>query len=1155
MSPHEPNEESILEEALALGSIEARGAYLRGACGNDEALRGRVESLIEAHQEAGGFLRDKPNRENSSAHAQNLSGESAGAVIDRYKLLEKIGEGGCGVVYVAEQTEPVRRRVALKVIKLGMDTRAVVARFEAERQALAMMDHPNIAKVLDAGTTGTGRPYFVMELVRGIRITDYCDQASLSTKERLGLFIKVCQAIQHAHQKGVIHRDIKPSNILVTLHDGVPVPKVIDFGIAKATEGRLTDATVYTQLHQFIGTPAYMSPEQAEMSGLDIDTRSDIYSLGVLLYELLIGRTPFDAKELVDSGLDAMRKTIREKEPLRPSTRFATLRGDELTTAARRRSAEAPKLVHLLKGDLDAIVMKCLEKDRSRRYETANGLAADIQRQMRNEPVAARPPSAAYRFQKAFRRNKVAFVAGATVAAALLIGIVVSAWQAVRATKAEREQAKLREAAVTAKTLAEQAEARETAERRRAEAQELVARQRAYAADMNLAQQAIAVSNTGRAQILLNRHRPQPGQRDLRRWEWRYLWQLCQSDAVFELPPQPSILCAADFSPDGKLLATADLNGTVKLWDFNHRREIQTLSQRGDLLTPLAFSPSGKLFAMSTSPDDGPHFASILNIATGQTIIDLPHTNSVLSLAFTPDEKRLITWEKGRNVLVWDLEKKRPVFQFPAPRMDVGHGGAVAISPDGRLLAMGGPREARGIDLATGAIKFTVSNLGGEVTALAFSPEAGGPLAIGTSVSDGAIRLFDPASGNPTGRLIGHNALVLSLRFTKDGKRLVSTSGDHTVRVWDVPSRSALLTLNGQLAPVWCVALTPDGQSAVSGGKDGSILCWDLGRPPREDTFAILPEPLSSVEFSADSRFFFGVKTNGAVSMWDTRSLRELGPVTAAGTNVTRVLSSRDGRLLVVGTSRGGFKVLNGATRLAVTNLPDGAAAVVPVGFLSRETTLVTVDDDGVINQWDTASWRLRASARFPGKVRARDSALVDAPNTGFLLLCPEGREQRGWLSWWNLSKSKEEASFQTDKNYASEPAVSPDGQLVAAPGTEPEMKLWNAATRAQVGVLRGHLQGASSAAFSPDGDRVASGSTGRETVRLWDVATQHDLGTLGSSESTVVFIRFSPDGNLIVAIDVDGQANLWRAPSWEEIGAAEADGKRPVPSAPAQGP
>ena len=311
--------------ALALEKpVEKRAAFLDVICEGDSAMRTRLEALLAAHGQPEA-LPATAVKTTIKLEFTDAPDEAVGQTLGRYKLLEKIGEGGCGVVYVAEQTEPVRRRVALKVIKLGMDTKQVVARFEAERQALAMMDHPNIAKVLDAGTTELGRPFFVMELVRGIKITDYCDQANLTTKERLDLFIKVCQAIQHAHQKGIIHRDIKPSNILVTLHDGVPVPKVIDFGIAKATEGRLTDNTVYTQLHQFIGTPAYMSPEQAEMSGLDIDTRSDIYSLGVLLYELLAGSTPFDAKELMASGIDAMRKTIREKEPVRPSTRLATL--------------------------------------------------------------------------------------------------------------------------------------------------------------------------------------------------------------------------------------------------------------------------------------------------------------------------------------------------------------------------------------------------------------------------------------------------------------------------------------------------------------------------------------------------------------------------------------------------------------------------------------------------------------------------------------------------------------------------------------------------------------------------------------------------------------------------------------------------------------
>ena len=342
--------------------------------------------------------------------------EKPGDRIGRYKLLEKIGEGGCGTVYMAEQTEPIRRRVALKVIKLGMDTRQVVARFEAERQALALMDHPNIAKVLDAGATDTGRPYFVMELVRGIKITDYCDQHSLSTRERLELFRQVCYAVQHAHQKGIIHRDLKPSNILVTEQDGKAVPKVIDFGIAKATQQPLTDKTLFTGFQQFMGTPAYMSPEQAGMSGTDIDTRSDIYALGVLLYELVTGHVPFEKAELLQAGLDEMRRLIREKEPLKPSTRLRSLSAEDLTTVAKRQRTEPPKLLHLVRGDLDWIVMKCLEKDRNRRYETANGLASDLLRHVNNEPVVARPPSNAYRFQKMVRRNKAAFATAALIA-------------------------------------------------------------------------------------------------------------------------------------------------------------------------------------------------------------------------------------------------------------------------------------------------------------------------------------------------------------------------------------------------------------------------------------------------------------------------------------------------------------------------------------------------------------------------------------------------------------------------------------------------------------------------------------------------------------------------------------------------------------------
>jgi len=451
MSAPAGSDETIFAAALEWETPAQRAAYLEEACAGDGALRARVEALLQASEAAQSFLErpigvPRPPAQGDAPPTVKVGAtdlmlmplaERAGERVGRYKLLQQIGEGGCGTVFMAEQEEPVRRRVALKVIKLGMDTKSVVARFEAERQALAMMDHPNIAKVLDAGATDSGRPFFVMELVRGIPITRYCDENKLDTRHRLDLFIQVCHAIQHAHQKGIIHRDIKPSNILVTLHDGQPVPKVIDFGIAKATEGRLTDRTLFTAFEQFIGTPAYMSPEQAEMSGLDIDTRSDIYALGVLLYELLIGRTPFDAKELAQAGLDEMRRRIREVEPPRPSTRLSTLQGEALTTTALAHGTEAPKLIHLIQGDLDWIVMKCLEKDRTRRYETANGLAADLKRHLSCEPVVARPPSTAYRLQMAIRRNKLVFLAGSTVVLALLLGVVGITLALLRAREAE----------------------------------------------------------------------------------------------------------------------------------------------------------------------------------------------------------------------------------------------------------------------------------------------------------------------------------------------------------------------------------------------------------------------------------------------------------------------------------------------------------------------------------------------------------------------------------------------------------------------------------------------------------------------------------------------------------------------------------------------
>ncbi len=434
-------EVELFSEALDVPP-EEREAFLTRACAGDEALRRRVEQLLATHQHVGGFLEDPPAQLPGNEALPAGLGEKLGDWIGHYKLVQQIGEGGCGVVYMAEQHEPVRRSVALKIIKPGMDTKSVIARFEAERQALALMDHPNIAKVFDAGATASGRPYFVMELVRGVKITEYCDQHYLATCERLQLFIQVCQAVQHAHQKGIIHRDIKPSNILVTAsEDGKPVPKVIDFGIAKSITGlRLTDKTLFTAFEMLVGTPAYMSPEQAALTSVDVDTRSDIYSLGVLLYELLTGTTPFDTGNLFKAGLDEIRRVIQSRDPARPSTRLSAMLAADLTNISRRRQAEPYRLIRDLRGDLDWIVMKALEKDRARRYPSANDLAKDLEHSMSGEVIAAHPPSALYKTRVLMARNKLLF-GGLAVLFLFIMVSLVSLGKLLLVEKAAREKA------------------------------------------------------------------------------------------------------------------------------------------------------------------------------------------------------------------------------------------------------------------------------------------------------------------------------------------------------------------------------------------------------------------------------------------------------------------------------------------------------------------------------------------------------------------------------------------------------------------------------------------------------------------------------------------------------------------------------------------
>ncbi|MBL9175412.1 MAG: protein kinase, partial [Verrucomicrobiales bacterium] len=722
---------------------------------------------------------------------------------------------------------------------------------EAERQALALMDHPNIARIFDAGTTDSGRPFFVMELVRGTRITEYCDQHQLTTPQRLDLFIRVCNAIQHAHQKGIIHRDIKPSNVLVTVNDGAPVPKVIDFGIAKATQAELTDKTVFTQFQQFIGTPAYISPEQAEMSSLDIDTRADIYSLGVLLYELLVGQTPFDAREMMQGGFDALRRIIREREPQRPSTKLDTLPGDARTTAGKRRQTDAGKLVHQLRGDLDWIVMKCLEKDRTRRYDTANGLAADLQRHLANEPVVARPPSTAYRIQKAIRRNKLVFAAVTAVITALMAGIAVSSWQAFEALRAQQETEVARQSEATQREEAQRKQREAEAERSRADAQAQSAvasrehsRRLLYAADMNLAQQAVNQNNLGRARRLLERHRPQGDEEDLRGWEWRYLWHQCRSDALAQFAKRSARGFSVSFSPDGTQIAAGYSDGRIELWDVARRTLLRKL-KTSDHPAHVAFSPRSNLLAATS--DWG--ILKLHDLSSGGESVLWQGKNAIRDLAFTPDGSRVLAFtygQAGPSAVTLDLGQGSAISSHATSGANL-HTGAARVSSDGKRLFLSHKDRSSQqltvncLDPATGRTLWS-ADLGKDygVSSLAISPDDK-VLVTATGFAEDTIRVWEAETGRPLAELKGHTGWVGEVTFSRDGRWLASAAADQTIRLWETSHWKETKILRGHEDEVHTVAFSPDGLTLASGGKDGRILLWDISG--RRSSYGHRPMP------------------------------------------------------------------------------------------------------------------------------------------------------------------------------------------------------------------------------------------------------------------------------------------------------------------------
>jgi serine/threonine protein kinase/WD40 repeat protein len=1106
------SDREIFDAALAFADSTQRSAYLDQACAGDAARRRaarrrQIEGLLEMHAQVGSFLESPAGAETMTVD-QPTSAEDAGTVIGPYKLLQQIGEGGMGTVFMAEQTHPVRRKVALKLIRAGMDTQQVIARFEAERQALAMMDHLNIARVLDVGATDTGRPYFVMELVQGVPITKYCDDNHLTPRQRLELFVPVCQAIQHAHQKGIIHRDIKPSNVMVTLYDGKPVPKVIDFGVAKATEQKLAERTFFTQFGTLVGTLEYMSPEQAEMSGLGVDTRGDIYSLGVLLYELLTGSTPLERPRLRETAYGEVLRLIREEEAPRPSKRLSS--SDTLPAIAAARKTEPAKLSRLMRGELDWIVLKALEKDRTRRYETASSFAADVQHYLNDEPVRACPPSATYRLRKFARRNRAAFWTIGVVALALVVGTIVSVWQAVRATEAEglaqtrllaetearndtRDQLHLTQQAEDRATnrlyrsLVAQAQASRLSRRigQRFQTLEVLAEAATMALDMNLPEKEfLKLRNEAIACLAL------PDLQVAKEWDG---W--------------PTGSFSVDFAGTLERYARVDRQGVVSVRRVADDTEIYHLAGMGPGESSPVFSSDGQFLALGRGQR-----VQLWMLADQEPVPVLEGSTDTLAVAFSPDGHQFARALPDGSICLYDLPSGRQVKQLEAGPRALG---GLAFHPKERQLAIGCATGVLIRELDTGAIIAELKQPG-----FGWSPTwhpDGKTLAV--AGADQIIHIWDVVTRKPVVRLEGHKNGGIKIAFNHAGDLLASTAWDSVLRLWD--PRTGQQLFNTQ---TWAHSLrfSADDKllAAGVGIEDKKLRLWEVA--PALAYRTLVRDPVlgrGSYYTSAihpDGRLL-AVGVRDGTDFWDLASGNHLASIKLALNNY-HVLFEPSGALLTNGP--------DGLRRWPVRAIP-ASAELLRVG--PPQQIAIPGSDLCIARSLDG---RVLASAQLDGgMVLHRDRPdqpvrLGPHADVRYVAVSPDGRlvatgSHNGTkVRVWHAQSGKLEKELPVE--IGSWVEFSPDGRWLATNGGG--CRVW-----AVDGWQQGPQVGGRAFTFSPNSKLLAV-ETGYGVVRLVDPDSGREYARLEDpNQDRSGCMSFTPDGTQLVTTNNDSHSiHVW---------------------------